>query len=232
MSAEIFVANWKSAGTREKSSQWIAAFNIEEERELLTCQNRIIIAPPLALLASVADQIERHGLPIAVAAENLDLEVEGVKHTGEGYIPRLVADCAEYVILGHTETRRDKGISAKDVNERLDIARKYGLKPIVCVANTEQATAIASHDSEFPGTIAYEPPANIGTGKAENPVKANMMCKQILELYPQASILYGGSVDAGNINDFLVQSSISGVLIGDKSSSATFFQSILRAATQ
>jgi triosephosphate isomerase (TIM) len=224
------VANWKSAGSSDTSTQWTTAFSTPEGKELLTPERLVIVAPPLALLSIVADQIARYGLPIAVAAQNLDKPMEGVKHTGEGYIPKIIKELAKYVILGHTETRRDRDLDEDDINKLLDYAREYNLETIVCVANLEQAAEIKRHDLNFPGIIAYEPPTAIRTGAAANPSEANDICRSIKKLYPNASVIYGGSVDAKNVNEFLIQNTISGVLVGDKSSNFSFFQDILRSS--
>ncbi len=232
----IFAANWKLDGTRTSSVHWVRA--LTEQKELLIPPNRIIVAPPLHLLALVADQVAQYGLPIAVAAQDLDPAAEaffhdpkGVKHTGQAHVADLIADCATHVIVGHSETRADKQLSDGDINIRLDIARNHKLKPIVCVAGIEQARSITNHDPQFPHIIAYEPPGNIGTVAAD-PAEANVVCEQIHELFPGAQVLYGGSVAEDNIAKFLAQGSISGVLVGNRSSDATFFQNIIRSASQ
>jgi len=219
----------------QPTGNWVDTFG-QKRKELIKSGNLIIVAPPLELLSTVADQIAAYGLSIAVAAQDLDLRAEslihdsnGVKHTGQVNVAALIADCAEYIILGHSETRVDKLLTDSDVNLRLDIARKHNLKPIVCVANITQAESIARHDSHFSGIIAYEPPGNIGTGQAAKPKDANNVCRQILRMYPSASMLYGGSVLSTNIAGFLAQDSINGVLVGNKSSGVAFFQDIIRA---
>jgi len=223
------------SGTRTSSAAWIEAFNTSKGRKLFTSTKRIIVAPPLYLLSLMADQIAKYGLPIAIASQDLDPQAEilysdpekGMKHTGQGHVPAHIADCANYIILGHPETRTRKKLTNDDVNKRLDIARKYDLLPIVCVTNIGQAAAITRHDSQFAGIIAYEPLENIGTVAAD-PTKANKVCRQITKLYPRAQVMYGGSVNPKNIHSFLTQDSISGVLVGDKSSNADFFQDIIR----
>ena len=199
----IYTANWKLDGNRKTARDWVNGFTSNEGRELIRPENRIIVAPPVELLSTVADQIAAYGLPIAIAAQNLNIEWMGIKHTGEANTAALIADCAEYVILGHPETRDDKLLTVDDVNRQLDVARSHNLKPIVCVTSIEQAQAVSQHDPHFPGIIAYEPIANIGTGQAAKPSIANSVCSVIKGMYPFATMLYGGSVDYSNIKELL-----------------------------
>ena len=239
MSVEInyFTANWKLDGNRKTARVWVDGFASPKGRELLKPENRLIVAPPIELLSTVADQIQAYGLPIAVAAQDLDPKAEalfydkkGVKHTGQAYVPALIADCAEYVILRHSETGMDKLLTNNDINFRLDIARKHNLKPIVCVSNLNQARAIAQHDPNFPGIIAYEPIEFVGTKSTAPVEQANNFCAQLEQMYPLASRLYGGGVDETTIKELLSQSPIDGVLIGNRSSGIDFFQNIIRVA--
>ena len=183
-----FAANWKLDGTLNSSIKWVDAFQ-EHRSELLIPKNCIIVAPPLHLLALVADKVAQYRLPIAIAAQDLDpqadvlfLNPKGVKHTGQGYVAALIADCATHVILGHSETRADKALTDDDVNRRLDLARKHKLIPIVCVAGIDQARAITAHDPQFSHIIAYEPPGNIGTVAAD-PSEANAVCAGIQDYF-------------------------------------------------
>ena len=86
--------------------------------------------------------------------------------------------------------------------------------------------------------IAYEPIWVIGTGKAVDPkeaehsievIKYNLMehfSQEIIDKH--ISIIYGGSVDAGNINNFLEIDLIEGALVGGASMSAEKFIPIIK----
>lgn len=80
--------------------------------------------------------------------------------------------------------------------------------------------------------IAYEPVWAIGTGNAASGAYAasviNMLREKIFTLYDldtamQVRILYGGSVNAGNIAEFIRQPEIDGVLAGGASLKAKEF---------
>jgi len=89
--------------------------------------------------------------------------------------------------------------------------------------------------------IAYEPVWVIGTGQAVYPKEASHVVEVIrynlLENFSEEiinnniNIIYGGSVDADNINSFLEISLISGALVGGASLSADKFLNIMNKIT-
>jgi triosephosphate isomerase len=87
--------------------------------------------------------------------------------------------------------------------------------------------------------IAYEPVWAIGTGKTATAAQANEVCAQIREvltgLYDaetakNATIQYGGSMNAGNAAELLAMSDVDGGLIGGASLKAADFATIVAAA--
>jgi triosephosphate isomerase len=67
--------------------------------------------------------------------------------------------------------------------------------------------------------VAYEPIWAIGTGKTCPPEEANRICRLIRGWVgnPEVIIQYGGSVNAGTIDNLMAQSEIDGVLVGGAS---------------
>ncbi|MCJ7718128.1 MAG: triose-phosphate isomerase [Anaerolineales bacterium] len=212
-----------------------------------------IIFPPFTALAHVTDQIQ--GTSLHLGAQNLYWEEQGA-FTGE-ISPLMLAEIAEYVIIGHSERRAYFNDTDDNVNKKILAALNANLKPILCVGETleeneagqtgevvkRQITAGLKNISEEQMVhmkIAYEPVWAIGTGKAATPEGANQVIKDFIrkplaEIWPSGiedkiPVLYGGSVKPLNAREFFVQPDIDGALVGGASLKAEDFIQITKAA--
>ena len=75
--------------------------------------------------------------------------------------------------------------------------------------------------------IAYEPIWAIGTGRAAKPKDAVKMAKKITDL-TGAQVLYGGSTDSNNLEDFIQHKEIYGALVGGASIKAEEFKKMIK----
>jgi len=209
----------------------------------------IIVCPPFVYLADVAAAVE--GSRVAVGAQNAHWEEKGA-FTGEVSITQ-VAELARYVILGHSERRQLFGETDETVNRRVRAALAHGVRPILCVGETlEQRQAgetervlvrqtLAGLDGVDVGAdfvVAYEPVWAIGTGLAADGTTAQEAIALIRRTVREVAgavaddvrILYGGSVTADNMAEFMAQPDIDGGLVGGASLKADAFAAIVRAA--
>jgi triosephosphate isomerase len=242
--------NWKMNGTVEESTRLV--------KELIPGLVDIgvvdrIICPPFTALASVRDLLGNS--PIKLGAQDLYWEQAGA-YTGE-ISPLMVAELAEYVILGHSERRAYFHDLDEVVNKKVTAALAAGIKPILCVGETlpenesgltgevvtrqlrEGLKGLAPRELETI-IIAYEPVWAIGTGKAATPEGANRVIKDFIrqelarlgtsQLAGEIRVLYGGSVKPGNAREFFEQPDIDGALVGGASLKAADFISITEAA--
>jgi triosephosphate isomerase len=212
-----------------------------------------IIFPPYTALAPVSEILKETS--IGLGAQNLYWEEKGA-FTGE-ISPHMVAELADYVILGHSERRAYFSDTDEVVNKKVIAALSVGLKPILCVGETlEENEAGKTGEvvkrqltAGLKGTtmdqlekliIAYEPVWAIGTGKAATPDGANQIIQDhirnelsnigspaLAEITP---ILYGGSVKPANAREFFEQPDIDGALVGGASLKADDFIQITKAA--
>jgi triosephosphate isomerase len=175
---------------------------------------------------------------------------EAGAHTGEVSPPMLAGIC-DHVILGHSERRASGDLTEDDtaVNRKLLAAVAHALVPILCVGESlELREAGETHDyvgrqvataldglteSQAAGcVIAYEPIWAIGSGHPATPADANRTIGlsirgSIAEHFGEAvareiRVLYGGSVTADNIADFMAMPSIDGALVGGASLNESF----------
>ena len=212
-----------------------------------------IICPPFTALAPIKALLTNTS--IHLGAQDIYWEEQGA-YTGE-ISPGMVAELAEYVILGHSERRAVFNDTDEFVNKKILAALRVGLKPIFCVGETlhenenGQTGQVVSRqirnglkdvDGDKMGEImiAYEPIWAIGTGKAATPEGANQVIKEYIrgelaqitssDIAEKMPILYGGSVKPGNARDFFQQPDIDGALVGGASLKADDFIQITAAA--
>jgi triosephosphate isomerase len=160
-----------------------------------------------------------------------------------------------YVILGHSERRRQLGETSDDVHRKLRAVLACGLTPILCVGESleereadETAEVVSEQTERSIGNLAaeaagrlvlaYEPVWAIGTGKnatAEQAQEVHAMLREHLGklLGPTIAgamrLLYGGSVNAANARGLLGEPDIDGALVGGASLVADEFAAIARS---
>ena len=241
----IVAGNWKM---HNNIAEAIAlAKSIKEGISKLN-NGEVVVAPTFTALYSVGETIK--GSPIALAAQNMYYEDKGA-FTGE-IAPGMLKDtgCA-YVIIGHSERRKYFHDSDEDVNLKVKKALAVGLKPIVCVGETDEERvkgvtqsvvgrqvrkALNGIDKIDSIVIAYEPVWAIGTGKVATSMQAqevHAFIRGILkELYGNVSsdirILYGGSVTGDNIGELIDMEDIDGALVGGASLKPDGFLNIIK----
>jgi triosephosphate isomerase len=156
----------------------------------------------------------------------------------------MLSGLATWVIVGHSERRRDAGETDELIGRKLGRAVEAGLRPILCVgeqladrdAGRETAVvdgqlrgALEPHDAAVLAgaglVIAYEPVWAIGTGRNARGADAAAMADTIRATLADLGwsgaadvpVLYGGSVTSANIGEFLAEPAIDGALVGGAS---------------
>jgi triosephosphate isomerase len=202
-----------------------------------------VICPPFVCLAAVLAALAEDHPDVAVGAQNVHHESVGA-YTGEIAAPML-SGLATWVIVGHSERRRDAGETDDLIGRKLGRAIEAGLRPILCVGEQlhergsgDQAAvverqldgALATHDptalADAGLVVAYEPVWAIGTGRTAGGADAAAMAIVIRgslarlgieEGAESIPVLYGGSVTSANVAEFLTEPSIDGALVGGAS---------------
>jgi len=219
----FLIANWKSNKTLKESEKWLHDFKEKLSSENFDFGNKeIIICPSFTALEHVNYCLKNLNLPIQVGAQDISPFETGA-YTGEVNGEQL-KELVSYVIIGHSE-RRDKFKEEYGMLEKkVEMANKYGIKPIFCVQ--ESMTPVPKGVE----IIAYEPPTAIGTGNPDTPENAERVAKAIEGKTGIATILYGGSVIPANINSFTNMPSIKGALVGGGSLDPFEFLQIVKNA--
>ncbi len=246
----IIAANWKMHKTTVDTAEFCRAILQDEEKFTGV---EVLICPPYTSLPAAANILS--GSSLKLGAQDLHWEQEGA-FTGEIAGPMLTDLGAEYVIVGHSERRHIIGEENSRIRAKVKAALECGLKPILCVGETEAQRETGSTNKVIKEqlldalegipagdmaklVVAYEPVWAIGTGKAAQPGDADAACsfiRQVLEKDAAAGsaekvrIQYGGSVKEGNIGTFVDLASIQGALVGGASLEAESFSALIQAA--
>ena len=244
MRLPIIAGNWKMNTNIEEAVKLVQEMKDRLDKvegvEKVLCPPFVSLAPLRALLT---------GSSIGLGAQNMYSEEKGA-YTGEVSPVMLIGLC-QYVIIGHSERRQYFAETDEIVNKKLQVALRFGLKPIVCVGErleeneagkTEEVVtrqvkgALAGIDAPQDLVIAYEPIWAIGTGRAATEDQANEtigLIRQVVarlyanEFAQNLRIQYGGSVTSTNIAGLMSQPEIDGALVGGASLKATEFLSIV-----
>jgi triosephosphate isomerase len=239
--------NWKMYKTPAETVAFFEAFRpLAGSAE--HCE--VVICPPFTNLPAAVGAVK--GSNIRIGSQNIAWAKEGA-FTGEISGPMLVAVGCTHAIIGHSERRQYFGETDATVLKRTLAALEYGLTPIVCVGErledreggrtedvlkTQFAGGIAGLTAEQFAkiVIAYEPVWAIGTGKTATPeiaaaahraIRAEVRAKFGADAADAVRILYGGSVNAKNVQTLMAQPEIDGTLVGGASLEAGSFASVV-----
>jgi triosephosphate isomerase len=247
MRKPLVAGNWKMNKTIAESRDLT---NKIKARQGNNSTVEVVVAPPFTALSTVAETIQ--GSSIQLAGQNLYFQPSGA-YTGEISPGMLVDSGCRYVILGHSERRKYFGETDSLTNEKIHAALQVGLKPVLCVGETEEEKESGSTEAVVTRqlerglvkiapdkidflVIAYEPVWAIGTGKNATPEsaqKVHMLIRGHLDgilgsgAGDRIRILYGGSVSPGNASGLMSQPDIDGALVGGASLVADSFCDII-----
>ena len=248
----VIAGNWKMNQTASgvKAFMEELAANLPEKK---ACD--VVLCTPAVMIPAMV----KEGKKCKVFAGGEDCsKFEKGAYTGEVSATQLADAGAKYCIVGHSERRQYHGESDFLVNEKAKALLGKGIIPIICVGEsleqremdltieyiTYQVKAALSGISATElrrCIIAYEPIWAIGTGRTATAEQAEEVCEAIRAVIRKMygarparsiSILYGGSMNAGNAAELLAQPDIDGGLIGGASLKPVDFATIVKASDQ
>ncbi|MCL2176768.1 MAG: triose-phosphate isomerase [Firmicutes bacterium] len=230
MKQKYLILNWKSKVTYD------TALNLLDAVKTMADANaKIVVCPPYPILKDAIEWFK--GTDIEVGVQDVSALPVGA-HTGEVSAELLASMGVKYAIIGHSEVRARHKLKNADVKEKILAAQKAGLIAILCIGEDEKAyktnktNAVLKKqleeciDERVAGetlVVAYEPIWAIGTGHAATPIVASDVIAHIKcitdDMYPfvVVPVIYGGSIKANNIADFIRVANIDGALVGGAS---------------
>lgn len=242
----LVVANWKMNMLRGEAKE--LAENVS--RLVRNSENvDVVLAPPYTSLDVVRGVIRE--TRIQLGAQDVFCEYGGA-FTGEISPYMLVDAGCKWVIVGHSERRKILGETDALIQKKIKISLAANLIPIICVGETleerEKENTIKVIEEQLKGglaglelndpadiVVAYEPVWAIGTGENAMPDEVEYVHRIIREIMidlwgdvaNQIRIIYGGSVDPGNIREVVSPPNIDGALVGGASLKADSFAKIV-----
>ena len=246
----IIAANWKMHKTVADTAAFCRTITKDAEQ---FSGVEVLICPPFTALAAAQETLK--GSSLKLGAQNLHFAQQGA-FTGEIAAPMLLELGVEYVIIGHSERRHLMGEGDDLVRQKVKAALDNGLRPILCVGETEKqredgltekviekqlAGALEGLSAEETESlvVAYEPVWAIGTGKAASTEDAESAAALIRRYFKaklgekaaaSLRVQYGGSVKAENIGSYVSLPSVQGALVGGASLDAETFSALVKAA--
>ncbi len=244
MPCKIAAGNWKMNGL---------SADLAEVQALAATQPDpgcdVIICPPATLVAALAAACV--GGSVNVGAQDCHSQKSGA-HTGEISAEQLADAGASHIIVGHSERRADHCEPDTIVAEKTAAVWRAGLVAILCVGETEAerdagatlevvlrqiAGSLPEGASAANTILAYEPVWAIGTGRTATPaeiaeIHADIratLSDRLGEEGAEISLLYGGSVKAGNAAEIFAVQNVDGALVGGASLKAGDFGPIVAA---
>ena len=249
----LMAGNWKMNNTYAEAV--VLSQNISNNFYKDWCDTvEVVVCPPTIDLKGVYNVFEFDKQRIQVGAQNMYWEQSGA-FTGETSIPMLQEIGCTCSIVGHSERRGYFGETNEDVNRKVKALIESGMFAIVCVGEslavrdegTTEEFVCAQVKAAFAGieadqaakcVVAYEPIWAIGTGRTATPEQAQAVCAAIratlAEMYGQETaetmrVLYGGSMNVGNVEALIAQPDIDGGLVGGASLKADQFIQLVKA---
>jgi triosephosphate isomerase (TIM) len=245
----LIAGNWKMNKTVAEAEAFIASLlppvSTADGVDVGVCV-------PFTDLQAVVDSTR--GSRVEVYAQNMHQAPSGA-FTGEVSAPMLVELDVHGVVLGHSERRQLFAETDRALAEKVPAALDAGLKPILCVGETEDEREAGDTERKLRHqvqeglekvaterlgdvVIAYEPIWAIGTGLVATPEQAQeaiafvraLVADRDREQAERARILYGGSVKPDNAVELLALPDVDGALVGGGSLQVDDFVTIVEAA--
>ncbi len=244
MAKKIIIGNWKMNPLTERDAIKLA--KASDFRNIVLCV-------PFIFLSAVKKVLKRAKL----GAQDASWGDVGAQ-TGEISAEMLYDIGVRYVIIGHSE-RRAMGENNIDVNKKIKAALASGLTPILCVGESvrdeshsyfnlvktqlEECLEGVKKDSIAKIVVAYEPVWAISTTvgrKDATPADSLEMAIFIRKILSdkfgsdasRVRIIYGGSANEKDAEDFLRNGGVDGLLPGRASLDPKKFAEIIKIAEQ
>ncbi|BGI51437.1 MAG: triose-phosphate isomerase [Buchnera aphidicola (Ceratovacuna japonica)] len=235
----LILCNWKLNGNKNMLESFFTKLNNLCNK--FKIKNDISISPPTIYLSDSYNILSNIKSKISLSAQNVDINLKGA-FTGETSAIMLKDFNVKYVIVGHSERRKNHYENDNIISKKFNIIKKNSLIPVLCVGEFLKESFCKSYmfikkqidtifikcgEKSFRNSIiAYEPIWAIGSGVSADPDYVNdihfsiknYIC-EIDNFFKKNNIIiqYGGSISKNNVYNFISKKHIDGILVGGAS---------------
>jgi triosephosphate isomerase len=207
----LVVANFKSNKTTSEVKSWISA---------VQPTSSVVVAPSFVHL-NLFDK------SFILAGQDVSPFPPG-SYTGAIAARELKGQGVTYCIVGHSERRTYFHETSVEIASKVKELLTVGITPIVCVRKEDLSGQRGALDDALIKDcyFCYEPPEDIGGTVTAPLTDIKSTTGQIAEIFDTKQVMYGGSVNAENINS-LLPLGIQGVIVATASLDSASFNQIL-----
>lgn len=246
----LIVGNWKTNPSSVKEAK--KTFLGIKKAAATYRDLEVVVCPPYPYIATLAAALGTAKKNITVGSQDVSQFESGLSRTGEVSADMIESVGAAYAIVGHSE-RRAMGEGADVLKTKIQQVLKTGMSVIVCVGEKERDTdggyfevikaqlkevLTGVNRSDFHKiVIAYEPVWAIG--RKDNVALTGYDLHQMVvyirkflkenwgdTIASMMKVLYGGSVNASNTEDIVINGEVDGLLVGRSSWTAEAFKDV------
>ena len=223
------IANWKENFTIEQSLNWLDKFLTFFKQG--TDFSSVMICASFPLLYSIRKYLVDAEINLRLGAQDVSRFEKGA-YTGEVSVLQLKG-LVDGIIIGHSERRRYFGEEVSSLYPKVRGASINGFLPLVFLESSEFLLKIFP-DRSYPDGLflVYEPPTAISQSGLGNALSVEDVIKACEELNGETGgrfpIIYGGSVNAENAENYLSQKEVDGVIVGQASLDPETFSNIVK----
>jgi triosephosphate isomerase len=234
---KIVASNFKTNHTRSSTKEFVEETNSYIKSNGV--ENDIYIFPPSTALDNF-NSVDN----LTVGAQNC-YPVKDGSFTGEIGTSQLEEFGVKTILIGHSERRHILAETQSSIVSKFQYFKELGYKIVYCVGEPlsekekgfehtltyiwQQLNGI---DLDYENlVIAYEPVWAIGSGISARLYEIDEVHKSIKE-HIKAPLLYGGSVNIGNVKGILELESVDGVLVGTSSWDLDNFKKMIEIAKE
>lgn len=247
--SSLLAANWKMNMDHLQTLDFMRRLSVVLPEEEWENGPQMAIFPPFTSLRTAQIFSNSYRLPISLGAQDVSPHASG-SFTGEISASMLSALGCTYVLVGHSESRKNHHETREELVGKVKNSIASSMTPILCVGEkrktkesweeiTSQAEEVfCSLEPSERGKviISYEPVWAIGSSTTASPDRiyaaSSALKGQMQEKFGLApQILYGGSVNENNIES-LMGLGLEGFLVGRASLDPAEFSTIFRCMAE